>query len=545
MVPEPTPLVSCLMPTADRRRFIPWAIGYFQRQDYPNRELVIVDDGRDPVADLVPSDDTTIRYVRLDERLVTGAKRNRACREAAGDIIVHWDDDDWFAPWRIRYQVDELLRTGADLCGLNELFFLDLDREHGWRYQYPRQSKRPWVAGGTMAYRRSLWERRPFPEVRQGEDTRFLWQQNTAGIAVLDRSDFYVATIHGANTSRKQTATRRWTAVQAATILNLMGDDHHRYRSRRPVTANRGRAMAGPAPSSPAGSAGREPPTPAVAAVSPVAALSSSTSTVDHRVVVSIPHFGPARYLRAAVDSILAQTHRNLVVVVVFDGDPSGLEALSDITDRRLVRFELPVNRGRYFADQIVLEAVAAADPDCRFFVVQDSDDWSDPGRVEQLVQVALDENAEVCLSASLQHDQRQHRDRIARGRSRLDEPVTAELVHRVGHQGLYRVEALQRLGGWYAGYRIGFDTSIVNLLLMTGTKISYVDEPLYHRRIHSGSLTNSPAFGWGSPVRTEVVAQLRSLHRAAYRMATTAPDHRQAAEQIRALVEKRMVERR
>jgi glycosyltransferase involved in cell wall biosynthesis len=34
-------LVTCIMPTADRCRFVPAAIEYFRRQDYPERELVI------------------------------------------------------------------------------------------------------------------------------------------------------------------------------------------------------------------------------------------------------------------------------------------------------------------------------------------------------------------------------------------------------------------------------------------------------------------------------------------------------------------------
>src|SRR4030095_9083631 len=48
------PLVSCIMPTYNRRLFVPQAIQYFLRQDYPRKELVIVDDGSDPVADLLP-----------------------------------------------------------------------------------------------------------------------------------------------------------------------------------------------------------------------------------------------------------------------------------------------------------------------------------------------------------------------------------------------------------------------------------------------------------------------------------------------------------
>jgi hypothetical protein len=40
------PLVSSVMPTSDRRAFVPMAIRAFARQDNPERELIIVDDGR-------------------------------------------------------------------------------------------------------------------------------------------------------------------------------------------------------------------------------------------------------------------------------------------------------------------------------------------------------------------------------------------------------------------------------------------------------------------------------------------------------------------
>ena len=45
------PLVSCIMPTANRRAFVPQAIHYFLQQDYPRRELIILDEptnGLDP-----------------------------------------------------------------------------------------------------------------------------------------------------------------------------------------------------------------------------------------------------------------------------------------------------------------------------------------------------------------------------------------------------------------------------------------------------------------------------------------------------------------
>ncbi|HXA86000.1 MAG TPA: glycosyltransferase, partial [Candidatus Dormibacteraeota bacterium] len=103
------PLVSCIMPTADRRRFAPLAIQNFLQQDYPNRELVILDDGQDSIADLAPAD-PRVKYIRTTQRQTVGAKRNQCVQASQGNLIMHWDDDDWVAPYRIRYQVESLLR---------------------------------------------------------------------------------------------------------------------------------------------------------------------------------------------------------------------------------------------------------------------------------------------------------------------------------------------------------------------------------------------------------------------------------------------------
>src|SRR3712207_2410530 len=92
-------LVSCIMPTADRRRFTERAIRYFDRQDYRNRELVIVDDGQSPIGDLVGGH-PRVHYIRLDQRMRVGTKRNLACLQARGEVIAHWDDDDWYGPQR-------------------------------------------------------------------------------------------------------------------------------------------------------------------------------------------------------------------------------------------------------------------------------------------------------------------------------------------------------------------------------------------------------------------------------------------------------------
>ncbi len=79
----PSVTVSAIMPTADRRAFIGGAIAAFVAQTSDSAELIVLDDGADPVADLAPGD-PRIRYERLPARLPLGAKRNRLCEMAKG-----------------------------------------------------------------------------------------------------------------------------------------------------------------------------------------------------------------------------------------------------------------------------------------------------------------------------------------------------------------------------------------------------------------------------------------------------------------------------
>ncbi len=196
------PRISAIMPTADRRRFVPAAIAAFLAQGRDDAELVILDDGADPVADLVP-DDPRIRYVRESRRRARGAKRNRLCELARGAILLHWDDDDWHAPDRIARQVDAIDAHAADICGLDRVIFLSDDGESAWDYVY--RGRERWVCGGSMAYRRAFWERHRFPALRSGEDTRWVFSAATASVHAMDAPDIFVARVHAGNTSPKRT----------------------------------------------------------------------------------------------------------------------------------------------------------------------------------------------------------------------------------------------------------------------------------------------------------------------------------------------------
>jgi glycosyltransferase involved in cell wall biosynthesis len=224
------------MPTRNRRRFVGQAISYFQRQDYPSRELIVLDDGDDPVDDLVPVGDR-IRYVRLDGHWSLGRKRNLACELSRGDVICHWDDDDWYSADRIRRQVGELLDSGGDVCGLREVLHYRPQAGDAWLYR-SRPGDRPWLAGGTLVYRRSAWKTSPFPDLHVGEDVGFVWQMDPQRVHAIAGRGLYVALLHGRNTAAKNLSDGRWSRRPLDEVSRLLTADRDFYAALR----NRGGA---------------------------------------------------------------------------------------------------------------------------------------------------------------------------------------------------------------------------------------------------------------------------------------------------------------
>lgn len=225
-----TQLVSCIMPTANRRVFVPRAIEYFLRQDYEPKELIVVDDGDDAIGDLIPADER-VRYVRLDAKTSVGAKRNLACEQARGRIIAHWDDDDWHAPHRLSYQVEALEREGAELCGISTLLFYEMrggSGGRGWRYVYPTRQK-AWLSGSSLCYTRAFWAGNRFREINVGEDARFVWNKPAARICALPDPGFHVGIIHKGNVSPKNTSGSFWHPHPAEDIRRLLGADAKFY----------------------------------------------------------------------------------------------------------------------------------------------------------------------------------------------------------------------------------------------------------------------------------------------------------------------------
>ena len=151
------PFVSICTPTFNRRPFIQTMFELFKNQDYPanKMEWIIVDDGTDKIEDLIKSSNIPqIKYIKVDNKMSLGAKRNYTHTFCRGDIIVYMDDDDYYPPNRVSHAVERLLEeTDALIAGSSEIyvFFKQLDKIIQFGPYFDNHA-----TAGTFAFKKEL-----------------------------------------------------------------------------------------------------------------------------------------------------------------------------------------------------------------------------------------------------------------------------------------------------------------------------------------------------------------------------------------------------
>jgi glycosyltransferase involved in cell wall biosynthesis len=152
------PKVSICTPTFNRRPFFKGIIKSVMMQDYPKDliEWVIIDDGTDPIEDLV-KDIPFVKYFRVTNKLRLGQKRNYMhdmCSFKEDDtILVYMDDDDYYPVDRVSHAVDKLTHSSALCAGSSEIYiwFNTLNKMYRFGPYGPNHS-----TAGTFAFKRAL-----------------------------------------------------------------------------------------------------------------------------------------------------------------------------------------------------------------------------------------------------------------------------------------------------------------------------------------------------------------------------------------------------
>ncbi len=189
-----TSTISVLLCARGNRELLPMVLECYRAQDYPNLELVAVIDGKDSTYDLVKDIPGVVApYMEHSENLAT--KRNIGIRAAHGEIVVHFDSDDWSGPERISHQIVGLGEN--KVVGYSRAWWYDTRRKIA---AYPSCG----LWGAALCYDR-LWALdHPWDETKwMCEDAWFLQSARDQNAAVeLEGGDNFVALAHDGNAAR-------------------------------------------------------------------------------------------------------------------------------------------------------------------------------------------------------------------------------------------------------------------------------------------------------------------------------------------------------
>jgi glycosyltransferase involved in cell wall biosynthesis len=197
--------VSVLCPTFGRPERHGQLLRVFLEQDYPDADLWVLDDSPERSPSLTRCRNERVHYLHSAGRMPVGAKRNWLLACSRGEIVAHFDDDDWYAPDYLSTMVGELQREKLDFLklsvwnALSELdgsfwqcdtrviqanhFILSSDKPAVERSLTDAQmASLPeddhdgnlWGYGFSYVYRRWVGERWPFLAVDFGEDYEFV-----------------------------------------------------------------------------------------------------------------------------------------------------------------------------------------------------------------------------------------------------------------------------------------------------------------------------------------------------------------------------------
>ncbi len=122
------PLVSVVIPTYKNRGLLCQSIDSVLSQDYPNIEVIVVDDNnpeseyRKKTEGLMERyvNNPRFKYIKHAQNLNGAAARNTGIRASKGDVVAFLDDDDEFLPGKITAQV-EYLKSHPDLHAVYNL----------------------------------------------------------------------------------------------------------------------------------------------------------------------------------------------------------------------------------------------------------------------------------------------------------------------------------------------------------------------------------------------------------------------------------------
>lgn len=209
-------------------------------------------------------------------------------------------------------------------------------------------------------------------------------------------------------------------------------------------------------------------------------------------VSVIVPVYNAERYIERCVNSIFAQTFTDYELILVDDGSTDGSGKMCDdyAQSNPQVCVIHQANQGVSAARQKGLDAANG-----QYVIFADPDDWVEPTMLEELLEVAINNDADVVIfdfwinSSDVTGDRKHQNPRALSSDSLLRQLISGEL-HGFTWNKLYRSSCLRK-------YHVTFPQGInysedlwfnCKLLLNQNVKVAYLNKAFYHYDYYSNS---------------------------------------------------------
>jgi len=207
-------------PTKDRRWAWEFSKTCMAMQLHTPDLWIIVDNSTSPALDWsLAKDHPKVLYDRVYEVQSIGALRNRCITlalEHQADIVVFWDDDDYYPPTRISSGIKALQDSpDAEIAASSRMYML-LTRENVLMTVGPYGDTHGTAA--TYTIRRKYLENNRFPDKARGEELEFT-KHWTAKLVQVPAVETIVVMGHGKNTVDKSDILTR-PSVYRAVVVN-------------------------------------------------------------------------------------------------------------------------------------------------------------------------------------------------------------------------------------------------------------------------------------------------------------------------------------
>jgi glycosyltransferase involved in cell wall biosynthesis len=216
----------------------------------------------------------------------------------------------------------------------------------------------------------------------------------------------------------------------------------------------------------------------------------NSTSMQVPRVSIIMPAYNAARFIRAAIDSVLAQTYKNFELIVVDDCSPDDCAAIcQSYSDTRLRLVSLTKNRGLAGARNAGIEVAKG-----EFIGFLDSDDIAVPERLA--LQVTYFDSHPNCILLGGGYRRMHEEGELLPGENLFPLPSSAiRPMLLLKNNFNVSTVTLRRSALPAGGFRSTFaeDYDFISRMTLTSSgELANLPVVLAHYRINPGSLSNT-----------------------------------------------------